>query len=57
MADKIKLIDPKEWQGRYCIECVYSPNCTGAGVMKSACRAFESRFEETRWKNERKRNV
>ena len=40
-ADKIKEIDPKEWQGRYCIECVYSPHCTGAGVMKNACSGFE----------------
>lgn len=46
MADKIKKIDPKEWQGRYCIECIYSPTCTGAGVMKNACRGFEPRVRK-----------
>ncbi len=41
MTDKINKIDQKEWQGLCCIECVYSPNCAGAGVMKNACRGFE----------------
>ena len=50
MADKIKMIDPKEWQGRYCIECAHSPNCTGAGVMKNACRGFEPAVrKDGRW--------
>lgn len=46
MADKIKQIDPKEWQGRYCIECVYALYCTGAGVKKNACRGFEPRVRK-----------
>lgn len=42
----------EEWQGRYCIECVYSPHCTGAGVLKSACRGFEPvvRKDERWWR-------
>lgn len=49
MADKINKIDPKEWQSRYCIECVYSPNCAGAGVMKNACRGFEPAVQKEWW--------
>lgn len=46
MADKIKKVDPKEWQGRYCVECVYALYCTGAGVKKNACRGFEPRVRK-----------
>ena len=46
MPNKIKKIDPKEWKGRYCIECVYAPDCAGFGVMKNACRGFEPRIRK-----------
>ena len=50
MADKIEIFDHKKWQDRYCIECVYAPHCTGAGVMKNACRGFEPRVrKEKKW--------
>lgn len=53
MADKVKMIDPKEWQDRYCIECVHAPYCTGAGVMKNACTGFEPRVQKDGRKGDR----
>jgi len=52
MADKIQKIGSEEWKDRYCIECVYSSTCTGAGVLKRACRGFDPvvRKDEKWWK-------
>lgn len=32
-----------KWQGRYCIECLYSSTCYGAGIDKPACKSFVPR--------------